>query len=213
MGSSPYKFEPGPTLVGKLYPQIRDALWPNETVVEFDHGINVAIRRLRDALVESAGEPRYIETVGRRGYRLFESVEVVEVVPSQLSRTAPPPIAPDTLEGKPISHYLVLEKLGSGGMGVVFRAKENGENAAKSGATGFRMRLRRLILSRRNHRDSNLSERSQDVFLQATHARQHIAIEVTRAGRGLAAKAKLPVFQRRAGGGLDECLRARCGEL
>ncbi len=46
--------------------EIRLKLWPNETVVEFDHGINTAVRRLRRALGETAETPRYIETVGRR---------------------------------------------------------------------------------------------------------------------------------------------------
>src|ERR1044071_1546444 len=52
-----------------LREEIRQALWPDDTVVEFDHGINAAIQRLRDALSDSAEKPQYIETVPRRGYR------------------------------------------------------------------------------------------------------------------------------------------------
>jgi len=109
--------------------EIRDKLWPNETVVEFDHGINNAVRRLRDALGETAEKPRYIETVARRGYRFLGEVEVVEAPSSGPSGPEPPtPASPeiysDDLEGKPVSHYLVLDKLGTGGMGVVFRAKD-----------------------------------------------------------------------------------------
>jgi DNA-binding winged helix-turn-helix (wHTH) protein len=55
--------------------EIRNKLWPNDTVVEFDHGINRAIRKLREALGDSAENPKYIETVARRGYRLLPPVE------------------------------------------------------------------------------------------------------------------------------------------
>jgi eukaryotic-like serine/threonine-protein kinase len=54
--------------------EIRKRLWPDDTVVAFDHSINVAVRRLRDALRDSAEKPRYIETVARRGYRFIADV-------------------------------------------------------------------------------------------------------------------------------------------
>ena len=57
--------------------EIRRRLWPDDTVVEFDHSINVAIKRLRDALRDSAEKPRYIETVARRGYRFIGELDAV----------------------------------------------------------------------------------------------------------------------------------------
>ncbi len=56
---------------GELVPRedIRKKLWPNDTVVEFDHSINAAIKRLRHALGESADNPQFIDTLARRGYR------------------------------------------------------------------------------------------------------------------------------------------------
>jgi DNA-binding winged helix-turn-helix (wHTH) protein len=54
---------------------IRKRLWPDNTVVEFDHSINAAVKRLRDALRDSADKPRYIETVARRGYRFIADIE------------------------------------------------------------------------------------------------------------------------------------------
>ena len=59
-----------------LRDKIRSTLWPNGTVVEFDHSINAAVKRLRDALRDSAEKPRYIETLARRGYRFIGTVEV-----------------------------------------------------------------------------------------------------------------------------------------
>src|SRR5258708_8450125 len=51
--------------------QLHQKLWPADTFVDFDVGLNSAIKRLRDALGDSAEEPRYIETLPRRGYRFI----------------------------------------------------------------------------------------------------------------------------------------------
>src|ERR1043165_2785778 len=54
--------------------EIRRTLWPNGTVVEFDNAVNAAIKKLRSILGDSAEEPKYIETLKRRGYRLMVPV-------------------------------------------------------------------------------------------------------------------------------------------
>src|SRR5450755_2742030 len=64
--------------------EIRRKLWPNNTVVEFDHGINTAIKKLRQALGDSAQNPKYIETVGRRGYRLMTPVDSGEAAATEV---------------------------------------------------------------------------------------------------------------------------------
>ena len=51
--------------------ELRGRLWPADTFVDFDHGLNAAVKRLRDALGDSAENPRFIETLARRGYRLL----------------------------------------------------------------------------------------------------------------------------------------------
>jgi DNA-binding winged helix-turn-helix (wHTH) protein/tetratricopeptide (TPR) repeat protein len=56
--------------------ELRRELWRDNTYVDFEHGLNSAIKRLRDALGDAADTPRYIETVPRRGYRLIAPVEV-----------------------------------------------------------------------------------------------------------------------------------------
>jgi DNA-binding winged helix-turn-helix (wHTH) protein len=57
----------------------RDALyqsvWPDGTYVDFEHGLNAVIKRLRDALGDSAEAPRFVETLARRGYRFIAPVE------------------------------------------------------------------------------------------------------------------------------------------
>src|SRR6266481_3669047 len=51
--------------------ELRQALWPGDTFVDFDHGLNNSINRIRDALGDSADTPRYIETLPRLGYRFI----------------------------------------------------------------------------------------------------------------------------------------------
>ena len=58
--------------------EIRQILWPDDTVVEFDRSINVAMAILRKALADDADHPKYIETLARRGYRLIAPVEWLE---------------------------------------------------------------------------------------------------------------------------------------
>ena len=54
--------------------ELRSRLWPQDTFVDFDHSLNAAIKRLRDALCESADAPVFIETLARRGYRFIAPV-------------------------------------------------------------------------------------------------------------------------------------------
>ncbi len=114
--------------------EIKKKLWPNDTVVEFDHSIHTAIKKLRQALDDSADNPKYIETVARRGYRLMVPVECLESTPGDglssdaashsggdaVGRTPPVP----SLIGRKVSHYRVLEIIGGGGMGLVYKAED-----------------------------------------------------------------------------------------
>ena len=58
--------------------ELRAKLWPADTFVDFDHSLNAAVRRLRDALGDSAETPRFVETVARRGYRFIAPVNKPE---------------------------------------------------------------------------------------------------------------------------------------
>lgn len=69
--------------------ELRDRLWPPGTFVDFEHGLNAAVRRLRDALGDSADAPTLIETLPRKGYRFIGVIEPASVVPG--GPPAPPP--------------------------------------------------------------------------------------------------------------------------
>lgn len=61
--------------------ELRAELWPGDTFVDFNHGLNAAVNKLRDALCDSADDPKYIETLPRRGYRFIAEVETGAVSP------------------------------------------------------------------------------------------------------------------------------------
>src|SRR2546426_3772399 len=54
--------------------EVREKLWPADTYVDFDHSLNTAVRKLREALGDSAEASRYVETLARRGYRFMVPV-------------------------------------------------------------------------------------------------------------------------------------------
>lgn len=64
--------------------ELRGRLWPDDTFVDFEHSINTAVRRLRDALGDSAENPRFVETVARRGYRFLAPVSGRAEIPTPL---------------------------------------------------------------------------------------------------------------------------------
>jgi len=63
--------------------ELREALWPPGTFVDFDHGLNAAVRKLRDALGDSGTNPRFIETLARRGYRFIAPVDRSAIVATE----------------------------------------------------------------------------------------------------------------------------------
>ena len=70
--------------------ELRTHLWPADTFVDFDHSLNAAVRRLRDALGDTAENPRFVETVARRGYRFLAPVNgTVPAVVSEIAVSPP----------------------------------------------------------------------------------------------------------------------------
>jgi TolB-like protein/DNA-binding winged helix-turn-helix (wHTH) protein/Flp pilus assembly protein TadD len=61
--------------------ELQKKLWPADTFVDFDHGLNKAISKIREALGDSAESPRFVETVARRGYRFLAEVKVADTAP------------------------------------------------------------------------------------------------------------------------------------
>jgi TolB-like protein/DNA-binding winged helix-turn-helix (wHTH) protein/tetratricopeptide (TPR) repeat protein len=62
--------------------ELRTRLWADDTFVDFDHGLNNAVMRVREVLLDSSEHPRYVETVPRRGYRFVAPVEQAQVSPA-----------------------------------------------------------------------------------------------------------------------------------
>ncbi len=78
--------------------ELRQRLWPADTFVDFDHSLNTAINKLREALGDSAGSPRFIETLARRGYRFLAPVELIA---AGVESAPVPPAQPAAVPGIP----------------------------------------------------------------------------------------------------------------
>jgi DNA-binding winged helix-turn-helix (wHTH) protein len=75
--------------------EMRQRLWGTETFVDFDHGLNTAVNKIREALGDSASVPRYVETVSGKGYRFLAPVALQEQAdsdPGKLAMPAPEPL-------------------------------------------------------------------------------------------------------------------------
>jgi TolB-like protein/DNA-binding winged helix-turn-helix (wHTH) protein/Flp pilus assembly protein TadD len=95
--------------------EIKQKLWPADTFVDFEHGLNTSIKKLRQALCDSATEPRYIETIPRLGYRFIAPVEATvepkAKKPTAVVETAAEEGSPDPLSlagaGRPRLHLFL----------------------------------------------------------------------------------------------------------
>jgi DNA-binding winged helix-turn-helix (wHTH) protein len=70
--------------------ELRERLWPADTFVDFDHSLNTAVNKLREALGDSATTPRYIETLARRGYRFIGPTPAITGGSDNAATTEPP---------------------------------------------------------------------------------------------------------------------------
>lgn len=68
--------------------ELRQMLWPSDTFVDFDHSLNTAINKVREALGDSASSPRYVETLARRGYRFIAPVQSSDATPTNTTSPA-----------------------------------------------------------------------------------------------------------------------------
>src|SRR4029450_9696180 len=75
--------------------EVREKLWPADTYVDFDHSLNTAVRKLREALGDSAEGSRYVETLARRGYRFIAHVEPRRTAQLVSAKADVAPVMPD----------------------------------------------------------------------------------------------------------------------
>ena len=82
--------------------ELRDKLWPADTFVDFDHSLNTAVNKIREVLGDSATNPRFIETVARRGYRFIGGVQ--NPADAEVNTQEQPKLAPHAYADLPRPH-------------------------------------------------------------------------------------------------------------
>jgi TolB-like protein/DNA-binding winged helix-turn-helix (wHTH) protein/Tfp pilus assembly protein PilF len=90
--------------------ELQKKLWPADTFVDFDHGLNKAINKIREALGDSAESPRFVETVSRRGYRFLAEVKLADPTPLINPGLATPPPPTETGDRPPVASKLSKPK-------------------------------------------------------------------------------------------------------
>jgi Tol biopolymer transport system component/DNA-binding winged helix-turn-helix (wHTH) protein len=105
--------------------ELRRRLWPADTFIDFEHGLNAAVKRLRDALGDDADNPRFVETVPRRGYRLLADASMPGSGQPEGAKHRPT-ASPATALPLPVRalvlSLLIVAVVGFGGILYTFRA-------------------------------------------------------------------------------------------
>ncbi len=94
--------------------ELQQQLWPEDTFVDFNHGLNSAVNRIRQALGDAASNPRFIETIPKLGYRFIAPLQTDELVdqstpppPPTVDRAAPPGISTPAPSSRPQSEWAI----------------------------------------------------------------------------------------------------------
>src|SRR3954451_8897294 len=91
--------------------ELRQKLWASDTFVDFDHSLNTAINKVRDALGDSASSPRFVETLARRGYRFIAPVQNPGQIEERNNDVSPDPARdppPRTMAIEPVGAAITL---------------------------------------------------------------------------------------------------------
>jgi len=89
--------------------ELHSKLWPGDTFVDFDHGLNTAVNKLREALGDAAANPRFVQTIARRGYRFIAPVQVNGNPAAPAAEDTPAPLQPELAPPNPIDLHPELE--------------------------------------------------------------------------------------------------------